>query len=228
MIDVADAVTGGKATIQGGTLEFDASSSVNVTFDGTSSTPNGELVLKDWAQFSGTISDLSGMGEGNSDEVDLVDFKDGTIKKETTSGSGANETVTLKLEDSNDATITLTFKDPNGTLAVEHTGNDTIIYDPPATNASSPSVSTGGPGNDTFFFHPGMGAETVNNFNPQADTVELDHFANIQNAQELAAAITTDVHGDAVLELGHNDSVTIPGMTASYLQAHLQSLVHLH
>jgi hypothetical protein len=44
----------------------------------------------------------------------------------------------------------------------------------------------------------------------------------------LAAQISTDVHGDAVIELGHNDSITLPGMAASYLQAHLQSLVHLH
>ena len=84
------------------------------------------------------------------------------------------------------------------------------------------------PGNDDFVFKTGVGADTIVNFNPQADTIELDHFANIHNAQELAAAITTDPHGDAVIELGHNDSITIPGMTAGYLQAHLQSLVHLH
>ena len=54
----------------------------------------------------------------------------------------------------------------------------------------------------------------VNNFNPQNDTIELDHFANIQNAQELAAAITPDMHGNAVLELGHGDSIAMPGVSA--------------
>ena len=77
-------------------------------------------------------------------------------------------------------------------------------------------------------FAPGIGADTVTNFNPQQDTLELDHFANIQNTQQLASFITTNTHGDAVIELGHNDSISIPGVTASYLQAHLQSLVHLH
>jgi hypothetical protein len=57
---------------------------------------------------------------------------------------------------------------------------------------------------------------------------QLDHFANVQSTQQLASLITTDAPGDAVIELGHNDSITIPGTTASYLQAHLQSLVHLH
>jgi hypothetical protein len=105
------------------------------------------------------------------------------------------------------------------------------VTDPqnPAVNVNQTvSVSIGGPGNDNFVFAPGIGADTIVNFNPQADTIELDHFANIQNVQQLASQITADVHGDAVIELGHNDSITIPGTTASYLQAHLQSLVHLH
>jgi Ca2+-binding RTX toxin-like protein len=89
-------------------------------------------------------------------------------------------------------------------------------------------VSIGGPGNDNFIFHPGVGADTIVNFNAQADTIELDHFANVQSTQQLTSLITADAHGDAVIELGHNDSITIPGTTASYLQAHLQSLVHLH
>jgi hypothetical protein len=90
------------------------------------------------------------------------------------------------------------------------------------------SVSVGGPGNDNFVFAPGVGADTIVNFNPQNDTIELDHFSNAHNLQQLASLITTDAHGNALIELGHNDSIDIPGVSASYLQAHLQSLVHLH
>ena len=89
------------------------------------------------------------------------------------------------------------------------------------------SVSIGGPGNDNFVFHPGVGADTIINFNAQVDTIELDHFANAQSIQQLASMITSDAHGDAVIDLGHHDSIIIPGVTANYLQAHLQSLVHL-
>ena len=81
--------------------------------------------------------------------------------------------------------------------------------------------------NDTFVFHPGMGAETATNFSPKADTIELDHFANIKSVQQLASLITTDAQGDAVLALGHHDSITLPGVSANYLQAHLHNLVHL-
>ena len=77
-------------------------------------------------------------------------------------------------------------------------------------------------------FHPGEGTQTISNFNPQADAIELDHFANVQNVQQLAAAITPDVHGNAVIELGHGDSIAIPGVSANFLQQHLQSMVHLH
>ena len=71
----------------------------------------------------------------------------------------------------------------------------------PADNVNQTvSVSIGGPGNDNFVFAPGVGADTIINFNPTADTIELDHFANLQNTQQLAALIATDAHGDAVIE----------------------------
>ena len=97
-----------------------------------------------------------------------------------------------------------------------------------ATATQELSVSIGGPGNDNFVFKPGVGADTIVNFNPQADTIELDHFANIQHLHDLASMITTDGHGGALIALGNHDSIDIPAVTASYLQAHLQSLVHLH
>ena len=80
------------------------------------------------------------------------------------------------------------------------------------------SVTIGGPGNDNFVFAPGIGADTITNFNVQQDTLSLDHFANVQTVQELQALISTDAHGDAVINLGHNDSVTLAGVTDTQLQ----------
>ena len=45
--------------------------------------------------------------------------------------------------------------------------------------------------------------------------------------QQLASLITTDAQGDAVIGLHPHDSITLPGVSANYLQAHLHSLVHL-
>jgi hypothetical protein len=125
----------------------------------------------------------------------------------------------------------------DGTTSWFPLGNDQINLVPgqtvtdtytAAASATATSVSIGGPGNDTFVFAPGVGVDTVVNFNAQSDTIELDHFAVAQTMQQLASLVTTDTHGDAVIELGHNDSITIPGVTATYLQQHLSSLVHLH
>jgi hypothetical protein len=73
-------------------------------------------------------------------------------------------------------------------------------------------VSIGGPGNDNFIFKPGIGADTIVNFNPLVDTIELDNFTNAQTMQELASLITTSVHGEAVIELENNNSITIPSL----------------
>jgi hypothetical protein len=129
----------------------------------------------------------------------------------------------------NDGThaASLTFLNFDGTFDFVSDGHGgTLITDPPATSGNTPtSVEVG---NDTFVFNPGFGADTILNFNQQSDSIELDHFANIQSIQQLTSLIATNAHGDAVIELGHSDSITLPGMTPSYLQAHLQSLVHLH
>jgi hypothetical protein len=123
----------------------------------------------------------------------------------------------------------LVFENFNATFDFASDGHGgTLVFDPPSTNNATPSVSIGGAGNDTFIFHPGEGAQTVTNFHPQSDTIELDHFTSIQNVQELAAAITPDAHGNAVIELGRGDSVAIPGASTSFLLQHLQSMVHLH
>jgi len=80
-----------------------------------------------------------------------------------------------------------------------------------------------GSDSDHFVFAPGIGAETVTNFNWQQDTIELDQFANAQTVQELQSLITSDVHGDAVIDLGHNDSITLTGTTATELQQVIQA-----
>ena len=220
-------IGGGGALIEGGTLVFGAQSSVNVTFNNGTGTPTyGELVLDNASGFSGQIAGFGGTAPdiAHSDAIDLVGINyDSAAFSETYDAANGLLTVT----DGTHA-ASLTFDNFNGTFSFASDGHGgTLITDPPATSTHDMSASIGA-GNETFVFKPGIGADTINNFNPQADMIELDHFADVHNLQQLAAAITTDAHGDATIELGHGDSIAIPGVTASYLQAHLQSLVHLH
>ncbi len=94
----------------------------------------------------------------------------------------------------------------------------------PAMNVSQTvSVTVGGPGNDNFVFKPGIGLDTIVNFDPTHDTIELDNFANAQTVQQLESLITSDAHGDAVIALGHHDSITIANVTAAQVQQLAQS-----
>ena len=129
------------------------------------------------------------------------------------------------------ATVSWEFDFDNQQVTLAPGQTLTQSYNVTVANAQNPaanvnqtiSVSIGGPGNDHFVFAPGIGADTITNFNPQHDTIELDHFAAAQNVQELAALVTTDVHGDAVINLGHNDSITLPGVTDTQLQQVIQA-----
>ena len=170
---------GGSAIIAGGTLIFDAQSNVNVTFDNGTGTPiYGELVLGDASDFSGQISGFAGTAPdaAHSDAIDLngINYNSSAFSETYNSSNGL-----LTVTDGTHA-ASFTFDNFDGTLSFASDGNGgTLITDPPAPNSSKTSVSIGGPGNDTFVFKPDIGADTIVNFNPQADTIELDHFANV-------------------------------------------------
>jgi hypothetical protein len=236
---VQGAVTGnGTSTISNsGLLDFQSSVSADQGVDFTGA---GTLKIDAPASFGaainmahsdpGEILDLGGLNSQAGDTFTTSTSFNGTLTTLTVTDQtqgGTSESVNL-VGDFTGATWTVTVDGSGGAR----------VSDPPATHppgAQNPaetttgtmSVSIGGPGSDNFIFAPGIGADTIVNFNPQADTIELEHFANLQNVQQLAALVTPDAHGDAVIELGHNDSITLPGVTQSYLQAHLQSLVHL-
>ena len=174
-----------------------------------------------------------------------ITFADANSSKTQTSsfmpentGTGYIGTFSLHPASANngDASVGWQFSLDNDQIKFEPHQTVTQSYDVSITDPQNPganvnqtvSVSMGGPGNDNFVFHPGIGADTIVNFNPRANTIELDKFANAQTLSQLASLITTDIHGDAMIELGHHDSLTIPGLTQTYLQAHIESLVRLH
>ena len=151
----------------------------------------------------------------------------------TPDGSGNAGTFSLDpvTEDNGTASVGFKFMPGNDQLNFAPGQTETQSYNVSVTDAQNPaenvnqtvSVSIGGPGNDNFVFEPGIGADTIVNFNPQQDTIELDHFANVQTAQELRSLISTDAHGDAVINLGHQDSITLPGVTATEVQQMAQA-----
>jgi hypothetical protein len=133
----------------------------------------------------------------------------------------SNGATTVSWEfDFNNEQVTLA---PGQTATQSYNVTVADMQNPAANQSQAVSVTIGGPGNDNFVFAPGVGADTVVNFNPQHDTIELDHFASAQTVQELQSLITTDAHGDAMINLGHNDSVTLANTTMAQLQQVIQA-----
>jgi hypothetical protein len=206
-------------------LAFEQQSNINVIFDnGQAGTNYGELVLGNASNFSGHIIGFSGAApdSAHSDAIDLVGMDYGSC---TFSEAHNGSTDVLTVSDGSNI-ANLTFDNFNSTLFFSSDGHGGTLVTDPTVDAgvnSTASVSLGGPGNDNFVFHPGMGAEEIANFNPQQDTIELDHFANAQTVQELQSLVATDVHGNAMIDLGHHDSITLPGVATTELQQVIQT-----
>src|SRR5262249_1385275 len=207
-------------------------------FSDSYNTATGVLTLSDgtntdmlqFVGFNGDISnfhftaDANGTGTlitdppvlENSATVSLVSSN----TTDTTQTSNANPSTTnnetTQTSDSNlSTTNNETTQTSNSNLST--TNNETTTELGP--NASVTVDSDG----DHFVFNPGIGAETVTNFNWQQDTLELDHFTNAQTTEELQSLITSDGLGDAVIQLGHNDSIVLAGVTTSELQQVIQA-----
>ena len=179
------------------------------------------------SQFSDSYDSTTGalaLSDGtNTDTLQFAGFK-GDINNfhfaEDANGSGTLITDPPGLEKS--ATVSFVSSDAtNNEIATQPSNLDTPQPTPQLDQNTS--VAIGGPDGDHFVFAPGIGAETVTNFSAQQDTIELDHFANAQIVQELQSLITADAHGDEVINLGHNDSITLPGVTAPEVQQMMQA-----
>ena len=228
-LNVADNVngTGNIAIGNGATVELGGTVTNTVIFEGST----GTLQIDS----SGTPSHYSIFGGGAllpaGDEIYLPN-----IGYDPAADSyNANTGVITVSNGTSAGTVTIDVAGGVGsgdTFVFASQGSGTVVYDPPGgTDTVDPLAKSSGtsvsPVGDTFVFHPGMGTDTASNFIAKGDTIELDHFANIETVRQLTSLIGTNAHGDAVIELGHHDSITLPGVSANYLQAHLHSLVHL-
>jgi hypothetical protein len=104
------------------------------------------------------------------------------------------------------------------------------------------SVSVGGESKDQFVFDMntnGAGTHAIVNFSTATvngayvgDTIELDNFTNAQNAPlqlaDVLVHLTQDAHGNAVVDLGHGDSIAFQGISAGVVQAHADQIFAFH
>ena len=205
-----------------------------------SSDGHGGTLITEPASTSQTVDGGATGGVGANGTITAADTDASNTQTAsfTPDGSGYSGNFSLGAVSVNDGSVSVdwNFSLANdqiqlGTAQIVNQSYDVSVSDAhnPALNVNQTvSVAIGGPGNDNFVFAPGIGAETIANFNPQNDTIQLNGFTDAQSQQQLASLISNDAHGDAVINLGHNDSITLPGMSPTELHAVLQSAVHLH
>jgi hypothetical protein len=106
----------------------------------------------------------------------------------------------------------------NAHPATGDTSNGTQAGTMSQTASASPAA-TGPNGSDTFVFSANLGHETLTNFHPASDVIEIDHtvFADVH---ALLAATHDDGHGNAVITTDPHDSVTLKNVTVAQLVQH--------
>ncbi len=165
--------------------------------------PYGELKLvsaDNWSTmaFTGTHQRLRRYRrDGTSDSRSTWSGSlEADIFSDTHTGHGANEIFTT-LQDTTGNDQRRFHQDLAGTLAVTDLETARIIYDPPATNSSSPSASLG---NDSFVFHTGANG---GNTGTSWDAGTNDHADWAHTHQEWSQ-LAGDMNGAVAAEIAQH------------------------
>jgi len=232
---LADPTATGTVTVDSDqVLGISAASSATVTF--TSSAGNtGELLLADSKDFTGTIAGFAGDGTvANSDLIDVTDLNFADVaQNKTTYTDNGNGTGTLTLFNANGQALdSLTFAGnyqlANFTIENDGSGH-TLIVDPPvgtSNPASGPVVANGpnqtlsgsGSGDAFVFNFPALGHAAIANFDPAADVLQFASSV-FANAEAALNAAHDDGHGNTIIAIDAEDSITLNGVLKAQLHA---------
>jgi Ca2+-binding RTX toxin-like protein len=111
----------------------------------------------------------------------------------------------------------------------ESSGADTLISMPelPAITVLNPiegtaenDVLTGTAANDLFVFKPNFGNDSIVNFQPGQDYIEIDHTI-FADATTLLAHTADDVHGNAVITADQANTITFHDVSTEALKQHV-------
>ena len=228
-LQIDDPVTGsGSAIIAGGTMIFDAQSNMNVTFKTAPArrhTASSCLAMRRVSRAK--FPDLQ-----EQHPTRLTRMRSISRESITTLPAFSETYNCFKRPTHGDRwkpCRELTFDNFDGTLSFASDGNGgTLITDPPAPNSSNTSVLDRRPWQRQLRI-PARHRRRHHRQLQSADRYDRARSLRQHSKRPaIGGADHADAHGDAMIELGHGDSIDIPGVTPSYLQAHLQSLVHLH
>jgi hypothetical protein len=89
----------------------------------------------------------------------------------------------------------------------------------PVFALSGDDFLTGSTSHDVFVFSQPIGHDTIYNFDPTADQIDLIGYAGFSSFSDIRVHTADDVAGDAVITLGDGQSITLHGVDAKSLSS---------
>jgi hypothetical protein len=188
--------------------------------------------------------DSSGTGllihDPAADSAEQHHIADGTLD-----GAAASDTIDIAAQGNYPGVLTVSPNDNGGVdWHFAASDNDIVqqagqtlnysVQDLTTPSASQAlSVSIGGFGQDQFQFSSGSGTHALVDFSTTSDasghytgnTVNLVNFSNDHGGSltlnDILADLTTDSHGNAVVNLGHGDGVVFEHLSAAVIQSQI-------
>jgi hypothetical protein len=113
------------------------------------------------------------------------------------------------------------WTNPDGSSGSESVADNVEAYAPGSAifALSSNDTLTGSGANDMFIFARPIGNDTIDNFNPASDRIDLIGFANVAGFADIQANLADDADGNAVITLGNGETITITGVGSTALSA---------
>ena len=96
---------------------------------------------------------------------------------------------------------------------------EVFAKDEPIFAVAGEDTLTGSNSNDLFVFAQPIGEDVVYNFNAESDKIDLIGFGGIASFIDIQTNLTEDVDGNAVINLGNGQSITLIGVDGALLTA---------
>ena len=117
--------------------------------------------------------------------------------------------------------VTESWTNADGSVGLASFADNVETYAPgsPIFAWSGNDTLTGAGGNQEFVFAQPIASDTVYNFNPASDKIDLVGFENLTGFAALQDHIVNDGNGDAVITLGPGETISLHGVNAASLTA---------
>jgi hypothetical protein len=146
---------------------------------------------------------------------------DGTWTVQTTDPRSLSITSPADFTGAKLLNVTETWTQADGSTAKITIADNVEVFAPgnPIFAWSGDDHLTGSSGKDQFVFAQPIGHDTIYNFNPGEDQIDLIGYAGFSNFDDVKSHLTADANGNAAVTLANGQTITLNGVAAASLAA---------